>query len=223
MWLKGGTGSNTCDATFIGCSFQGGAPTTDDEMVVYSGHLTFIGCLLSNGRDYWVSLPRLVINYIKPSNLPGGLTLMNCFLRNVEASGANSEFVRDAQAIYGGGSSNIIATGDAKFTMINCMGGQAGSLQRLPTIVPPFSRWQNTALYNPPSVPAGGVVAAGTVSVPGAAMGDLVEASFSLSLQGLQLNAWVSTADTVTYQLFNPTSGAIALSTGGTVKCRVKK
>jgi hypothetical protein len=61
-----------------------------------------------------------------------------------------------------------------------------------------------------------------SVGVSGAALGDLVEASFSADLQGMQLSAWVSAADVVHYQFSNPRGGAIDLPSGD-VKIRVRK
>lgn len=70
-----------------------------------------------------------------------------------------------------------------------------------------------TATYDPPSIAADGVETT-TVTVTGAALGDVVSASFSLSLGGLMMSAEVSAADTVTVTLFNPTGSAIDLGSG---------
>jgi hypothetical protein len=61
-----------------------------------------------------------------------------------------------------------------------------------------------------------------TVTVVGAALGDVVEVSFSLDLQGQTLSGYVSAADTVTVVLFNSTAGTLNLASG-TVSVRVKK
>ena len=81
---------------------------------------------------------------------------------------------------------------------------------------------QNTATYDPPSLAAGAVDAIQTMTVTGAALGDLVDASFTLNLNGAVLAAWVSAANTVAYQFRNPTAAALDLGSG-TVKCRVRK
>lgn len=78
-----------------------------------------------------------------------------------------------------------------------------------------------TATYDPGSI-AAGASATTTVAVAGAALGDFVSASFSLSLQGLTLTAHVSNVSTVTVVLFNPTGGAIDLASG-TLRVRVRK
>lgn len=75
--------------------------------------------------------------------------------------------------------------------------------------------------WDPASVGSLAVVTT-TVTVPGAALGDFAFASFSLSLAGLLLYAYVSATNTVTISLFNPTSSAIDLSSG-TVKVLVLK
>lgn len=78
-----------------------------------------------------------------------------------------------------------------------------------------------TATYDPGSIASAASVTT-TVAVSGAALGDFVSASFSLSLQGLTLTAHVSNASTVTVVLFNPTGGAIDLASG-TLRVRVRK
>jgi hypothetical protein len=79
-----------------------------------------------------------------------------------------------------------------------------------------------TATYNPPSLASGAVATIQTATVTGAALGDFVKASFSKDLQGVRVYAWVSAADTVSYQFHNPTAGAIDLASG-TVRLRVER
>jgi len=67
--------------------------------------------------------------------------------------------------------------------------------------------------YDPPSIAAGGQ-ATTTVTATGAFLGDTVTASFSNSLGGLTLSAYVSSTNTVTCVFFNPTAGAIDLASG---------
>lgn len=78
-----------------------------------------------------------------------------------------------------------------------------------------------TATYDPPSIAAGSS-ATTNVGVSGAALGDFVEASFSLDLQGLTLTASVTAANQVTVVLSNNTAGAIDLGSG-TLRVRVQK
>jgi len=53
-----------------------------------------------------------------------------------------------------------------------------------------------------------------TVTVNGASLGDFVMVSFSLSLGGLQLSAYVSATNTVTVTLYNNTGGSVNLASG---------
>lgn len=53
-----------------------------------------------------------------------------------------------------------------------------------------------------------------TIAYPGAALGDFVLPSFSLSLQGLSLSAYVSAANVVTVVLTNNTAAAVNLASG---------
>lgn len=86
---------------------------------------------------------------------------------------------------------------------------------QLTWVVRPISgqRRAGSATYNPPSI-AAAASATTTITVTGAALGDQYVASFSLSLAGLVLTAYVSAADTVTAVFFNPTAGAIDLASG---------
>jgi hypothetical protein len=67
--------------------------------------------------------------------------------------------------------------------------------------------------WDPGSVSSGSSTTK-TVTVSGAAVGDFAVATFSLSLSGLQLTAYVSAADTVTAVLSNLTGSAVDLSSG---------
>jgi len=59
-----------------------------------------------------------------------------------------------------------------------------------------------------------------TLTVTGAALGDYVQASFSIDLQGMTITAWVSAANTVSYRFVNTSGGTLNLGSG-TVKVRV--
>lgn len=78
-----------------------------------------------------------------------------------------------------------------------------------------------SATWNPASV-ANGAQATTTVTVTGAKLGDLVDVSFSLDLQAMQLTGHVSAANTVTVVLRNGTGGAIDLGSG-TLKAQIRR
>ncbi len=59
-----------------------------------------------------------------------------------------------------------------------------------------------------------------TLTVSGAALGNFVQASFSLDLQGITVSAYVSAPNAVKVVFFNGTSGTINLASG-TVRVRV--
>lgn len=73
--------------------------------------------------------------------------------------------------------------------------------------------------YDPPSISAGNTLTL-AVTVTGAALGNYVAASFSGSLSGITLTAYVSAANTVTFAFFNGTASAIDLASG-TIRARV--
>ena len=78
-----------------------------------------------------------------------------------------------------------------------------------------------TATWDPASLASGSSVST-TVTVSGAALGDFVLASFSLSLSGLTLSAYVSAANTVTVVIGNHTGTAVDIASG-TLKVLVLK
>ena len=72
--------------------------------------------------------------------------------------------------------------------------------------------FSGSATYDAPSIAAGGTTTT-TVTVTGASVGDYVRSpSFGVSLAGLMATAYVSSANTVTVVLYNPTAGAIDLA-----------
>lgn len=70
-----------------------------------------------------------------------------------------------------------------------------------------------SATWDPGSV-AAGAAASTTITVSGAALGDFALASFSLSLSGLTLSAYVSATNTVTVVLSNLTAAVVDLASG---------
>ena len=61
-----------------------------------------------------------------------------------------------------------------------------------------------------------------TITVTGAALGDISSVSFGLDTQGMLLTSYVSAANTVTAQLYNPNAGAVNLASD-TVRATVYK
>ncbi|KQN09827.1 hypothetical protein ASE85_02515 [Sphingobium sp. Leaf26] len=78
-----------------------------------------------------------------------------------------------------------------------------------------------SAAYNPPNL-VDGDGATTTVAVVGAAVGDVVQMTFSLDLQGIILAGWCSAAGTISARFQNETGGAIDLASG-TLTARVQK
>lgn len=70
-----------------------------------------------------------------------------------------------------------------------------------------------TSTWDPPPIANGGQ-ALTTVAYAGASLGDFVDVSFSLDLQGLQLRGYVSSANVVTVTLSNITGAGLDLASG---------
>lgn len=78
-----------------------------------------------------------------------------------------------------------------------------------------------SATYDPPSLLTL-TGATTTVTATGAVVGDFALASFSLTLQGITVTAYVSAADTVSVRFQNDTTGTLDLASG-TLRVRVWK
>lgn len=72
-----------------------------------------------------------------------------------------------------------------------------------------YAKWGNTGYTGTISA---GASAAVTITVTGAAVGDLVKVSANKDLLGCVLSGWVSSADTVTVRIQNATTGSVSLS-----------
>jgi hypothetical protein len=86
----------------------------------------------------------------------------------------------------------------------------------------PTKRLGGTVTVNPESLGSGAKGNSATLTITGAALGDIVSSSFSLDLQGVDLKGYVSAANTVTYYFKNDTTGTVDLGSG-TAKFRIDK
>src|SRR5690606_12025882 len=84
------------------------------------------------------------------------------------------------------------------------------------------TRLIGSTTYDPPPLDAGAADTTQTITVTGAAVGDYVTASFSNSLNGVTLLAWVSSSNTVAFKFINNSGGGVNLSSG-TVRVQVEK
>lgn len=89
--------------------------------------------------------------------------------------------------------------------------------QRVTGLIP----LEGTATYDPPNL-ADGAGATTTVTVTGAALGDMATASFSLATSGITITAWVSAANTVSVRFQNESGGPLDINSG-TLKAWVLK
>lgn len=80
---------------------------------------------------------------------------------------------------------------------------------------------EGTATFDPISL-ADGAGTTTTVTVTGAALGDMTSASFSLATSGITITAWVSAADTVSVRFQNESGGVLDIASG-TLKAWVHK
>lgn len=75
------------------------------------------------------------------------------------------------------------------------------------------SRIEGTATFDPGSL-ADGAGTTTTVTVTGAALGDMALASFSLTTSGITITAWVSASNTVSVRFQNESGGTLDIGSG---------
>lgn len=108
---------------------------------------------------------------------------------------------------------NIKTTLDTANTNSAAINTTLAAINTTLSTVFPVHFFVGSATYNPPNITSGSQ-ATTTVTVTGAVLGNDALPSFSLDLQGLNLTAYVSSANTVTCVFSNLTGGAIDLASG---------
>jgi hypothetical protein len=105
-----------------------------------------------------------------------------------------------------------------------CSQTGAFATSRWPTFAPIYSSKSLTASVTMPpcTVHSGSATEPAAIKVADAALGDVALATFSSNLNGLQLTAYVSAADAVSYFFYNPTGSTISLPSG-TIKAVVRR
>jgi len=98
---------------------------------------------------------------------------------------------------------------------------QGGGVWVMSSIRPPAII--GTKTFDVPNLNAGSTTTTTIAALTGVALGDIVQASsFSLSLGGLIMTAYVSAASTVTFVFYNPTAAPIDLGSGE-LYCEIRK
>lgn len=90
-----------------------------------------------------------------------------------------------------------------------------------PRLPNPAPYLEGVATYDPPAL-ADGAGAQTTITINGASLGDFASATFSSSVQGVIVTAYVSSANTVTVRFQNETGATVDLASG-TIKVRVQR
>lgn len=115
-----------------------------------------------------------------------------------------------------------IASGSTPTSIWNAASGTvAGGFQILGSNPRAVGVLAGFATYDPPNL-ADGAGTTTTITVTGAALGDIAVPSFSLDTQGITVTAWVSSANTVSVRFQNESGGALDLASG-TLRARVQK
>jgi len=181
-------------------------------------------------------------NSSRPVSFAGSNALSDAFSKyaNNHYTGTDSDFAatnraRWAQAgkrtFWGNGtaptaSEGTFLTGDVIWNVAPLAGGPSG-VRCIAGGNP--GTWENfaygamnaSATYNPASL-ADGDRDTTTVTVTGASLGDFVNVSFAVDLQGINMFGYVSAADTVTVVFENRTGGTIDL-VNSTIRVRVRR
>ena len=198
--------------------------------------MTCTSAALGAGNEWWISLESTATASLVSGNTlnnnggsvtdVGGIRVKNTMpvvhgnVGNAFAGTSNGAIFIKTET------SNAVVSGNAEAnttTFISAStsptnGDYRGNVAVTSTAVQPLS---GSTTWDPANIAAGASTTT-TVAVTGAAVGDYVIPSFSLSLAGTVLTAYVSGANTVTAVLSNPTAGAVDLASG-TLKVRVEK
>lgn len=163
--------------------------------------------------------PRMVDSY--------GAALRACVRARSETGGGNgalelfannvSQGVKTIPVAYADTCWNVqysaMATGILNFRWFTKAGNAENVYLDGIYLIPQTWHYANSAVWDPANIVAG-AGATQTVTVTGAALGDVAFCSFSLDQQGMQLTGYVSAGNTVACRLDNNTGGALDLASG---------
>lgn len=217
------------------------ASYTTDRLYLTMGDAGFtaVSYLTSTPIDPWN--PNLNIQFVGPGGINttivdrpdpliarGDQFFQTTIMGTTAKNGPGGTFTLNAPAgktINGGASLVIPATVSGPLNLSGVLRLSSGSTNWVVAVNVMENTLQAQVAYNPPSLVVGAASAISTLAVTGAALGDFAEASFSLDMQGLTIQAWVSAADTVSYMTVNPSgnpTGTVDLASG-TLRLRVRK
>lgn len=191
--------------------------------------------VLTAGNEWWISLESTAtassVNCNTLNNNAGGVTDVGGIrVKNTAPQAHSNNFNAFAGSSNGAialrvetSNASVVGNSEANCTTFISASTVGGSEYRAnyPVSSTAAIPSQGSATWDPASIAAGASTST-TVAVTGAAVGDYVRASFSLTLGGLVLTGYVSGANTVTVVLHNPTAGTVDLASG-TVKVVVEK
>ncbi|MGH2559897.1 MAG: right-handed parallel beta-helix repeat-containing protein [Thermomicrobiales bacterium] len=215
------------DVEVIGCEISENAALGGGGVEFRGGeNFRMIGCHLRDNAAFGVSVG-------VPGLTATNTTILDTFVRGDDTAGAVWSFGGTVDGVLVDGlvtENNGWGLNFGAATVTNLRLGARNLLKD--NSVADLANIPASALFEPadlkgsktfdwPSINAGSQSTT-TVTVTGAALGDVAEASMSVDLQGMQLTAYVSALNTVTCVMRNGTAGAINLASG-TLRVRVRK
>jgi hypothetical protein len=219
------------------------AYATVSENTISNGNILFASATTNQqGQPFAANILSIVCSNNIVSNFGGTAIFGGILVDTIGATATNLRVLADGnyikQDVDDASSAGCVASSNSTFNTFsvqNNIGVMANAAEQrlriltstITSVLEDNNSWNQigraSATYDPPLIAAGGT-ASTTVTVTGAALAtDVVSrVQFSRALTGLIMNAWVSAADTVTVQFYNPTVGAIDLASG-TVQVLVQR
>ena len=211
------------------------AYATVSENTVSNGSILFTSATTNQqAQPFAANILSIVCSNNIVSNFGGTSFLGGILVETIGATATNLRVLADGnyikQDVDDGSSAGCIASSNSTFNTFsvqNNVGVMANAAEQrlriltstITSVLEANNSWnqigRESVTYDPPSIAAGGT-ATTTLTVTGAALAaDVVSrVQFSRALVGIIMTAWVSAADTVTVQFYNPTAGALDLASG---------
>lgn len=210
------------------------AYSTVNDNTITNGSISFSLATSNSAGDSFISTMLSIIcsgntvNNFGGSGTLGGIEVVNTRTASLLQVLISANYIKqDVDATIPAGCIGVSGSTFATLLVSNNIGVMANTVaQRLRVLSSTIQKvlednnswnqigWTSVA-YAPPSIAAGGLTTT-TLNISGSVVSaDVVSrVSFSRALAGTIITAWVSAEDTVTVQFYNPTAGAVNLSSG---------
>lgn len=228
---------------FSNCYFGGNRPNGKSQIWIRGGrNNSFTGCVIDTSAEHGILMTDIG-GVIPFANSFVGGQITNCSAKTHGTyhciridQGHSNKFIgtsffndvypnKPAHALFEGaasGANSLVGCSfDSSWTVgVDGRSATSGTVILASQGAGPGRVLKASKVIDPSSLSSPNGASTDTITVTGATLGDAVTSvSFSVDLQGVSLDAWVSAADTVTVRFQNDSGGAVDLASG---TCRVQ-